>query len=153
AGRSTDSRLPRPRDAPASSPSQPATAARPTRGPRPRPNAAKPAAETPPTLTHRARHFARPLFAAIGSAFVVTLHLLDTKEVLVKVLFINNDGGGFADYVEVPEGTNVSSFFDKQLPGREPADFLIRVNRQHAAADQVLRDADRVSCTPVKLGG
>jgi len=71
----------------------------------------------------------------------------------VKVLFINNDGGGFADYVEVPEGTNVSSFFDKQLPGREPADFLIRVNRQHAAADQVLRDADRVSCTPVKLEG
>lgn len=71
----------------------------------------------------------------------------------MRVLFINNDGGGFADYVEVLEGTNVSGFFDKQLPGREPADFLIRVNRQHAAADQVLRDGDRVSCTATKIEG
>ena len=38
-------------------------------------------------------------------------------------------GGGFADYVEVAPGTAVDQFFAERLPGRTPADYLIRVNR------------------------
>ena len=70
-----------------------------------------------------------------------------------KLLFINNDGGGFADYVEVAEGTTVDKFFSQQLPGRDPQDYLIRVNRQPAARDYVLQDNDRVTMTPVKIEG
>ena len=71
----------------------------------------------------------------------------------MKILFINNDGGGFADHVDVTDGTNVSRFFKEKMPGREAQDFLIRVNRQPAAADQVLREGDRVSITPTKVEG
>ena len=71
----------------------------------------------------------------------------------MRVLFINNDGGGFADHVEAPDGTTVAQFFEQRLPGRKPQDFLIRVNRLPAAADQVLRGGDRVSMTPTKIEG
>jgi hypothetical protein len=71
----------------------------------------------------------------------------------MKVLFLNNEGGGFADYVEVEPGTTVRAFFTKQLPERDAADFLIRVNRQPVAADQMLADGDRVSMTPTKIEG
>ena len=71
----------------------------------------------------------------------------------MRILFINNDGGGFADYVEVQEGTTVAALFEKKLSGRQPADYLIRVNRQPAPADQVLQEGDRISCTPVKIEG
>ena len=70
-----------------------------------------------------------------------------------RVLFINNDGGGFADYVEVAEGTSVPQFFDRQLPGCKPQDYLIRINRQPVARDYVLQEGDRISCTPVKIEG
>jgi hypothetical protein len=75
------------------------------------------------------------------------------KEARVKVLFINNDGGGFADHVDVADGTTVAKFFGQKLPGREPEDYLIRVNRQPASADQVLREGDRVTMTPTKIEG
>ena len=71
----------------------------------------------------------------------------------MRVLFINNDGGGFADHIEVPEGTTVAALFAERLPGRQPEDYLIRVNRQPVEADQVLRDGDRVSMTPSKIEG
>jgi hypothetical protein len=71
----------------------------------------------------------------------------------VQILFINNDGGGFADHIEVAEGTTVAALFAARAPGRAPDDYLIRVNRQPAAADQVLRPGDRVSLTPAKVEG
>jgi sulfur carrier protein ThiS len=71
----------------------------------------------------------------------------------VKVLFINNDGAGFADYVEVPEGMTVPALFAKQLTGRKAEDYLIRVNRQPVARDHVLQEGDRVSMTPTKIEG
>ena len=71
----------------------------------------------------------------------------------MRILWINNDGGGFADYVEVAEGTTVEEFIDRQLPGRSAEDYLIRANRQPVARDQVLQDGDRVTCTPVKIEG
>ena len=55
----------------------------------------------------------------------------------MKVLYINNDGGGFADYVEVAEGTTVGQLFGQRMPGGRPHNYLIRVNRLPASAEQV----------------
>ena len=71
----------------------------------------------------------------------------------MKVFFINNDGGGFADMIEVAQETTIGRLFSERLPHGNPADYLIRVNRQPATADQVLREGDRVSVTPTKIEG
>jgi hypothetical protein len=71
----------------------------------------------------------------------------------MKVLYINNDGGGFADYVEVEPGTTVAQFFSDRLSQRAPADYLIRVNRLPVGSDQALHEGDRVSMTPTKIDG
>jgi hypothetical protein len=71
----------------------------------------------------------------------------------MRLLFINNDGGGFADYINVPEGQTVEQLFKSRLPDANSGDYLIRVNRQPSARDQVLHDGDRVSMTPVKVEG
>lgn len=70
----------------------------------------------------------------------------------MKILFINNHGGGYADIIEVPAGTTVRALFDEKIGGK-PADYLIRVNRQPASADQLLQESDRVSITPTKIEG
>jgi hypothetical protein len=71
----------------------------------------------------------------------------------MKVLVINNDGGGFADYVEVPDGTTVRDMFTREVRTGKPDQYLIRVNRQPTASDQVLQAGDRISFTPVKIEG
>ena len=71
----------------------------------------------------------------------------------MKLLYINNEGAGFADHVEVADGTTVSQFFAKQMSGRAADDFLIRVNRQPVSADQVLQEGDRISITATKIAG
>ena len=71
----------------------------------------------------------------------------------MKILLINNDGAGFADHIQVPEGTTVQHLFAQTVPKGKPQDYLIRVNRQPVAADQLLQEGDRVSFTPVKIEG
>ena len=71
----------------------------------------------------------------------------------MRVLVINNDGGGFADYVEVSEGTTVREMFQKQVHSAKPDNYLIRVNRQPVPQDQTLQEGDRISFTPVKIEG
>ncbi len=71
----------------------------------------------------------------------------------MRLLVINNDGAGFADYVTGPDETTVQQLFSQRVPGAKPQDYLIRVNRQPVAADQVLHEGDRVSFTPVKIEG
>ncbi len=71
----------------------------------------------------------------------------------MKILFINNDGGGFADQIDVADGTTVRQLFDQRVPHSKPEHYLIRVNRQPAAADQPLQPGDRVSVTPTKIEG
>jgi len=71
----------------------------------------------------------------------------------MQILWINNDGGGFADYVEVADGTAVDEFFNEQLSGRQPEDYLIRVNRQPVPRNYVIQPNDRVSMTPTKIEG
>ena len=70
----------------------------------------------------------------------------------MRILMINNDGGGFADYLDVAPGTSVAELFERQVGGRA-ADYLIRVNRQPTPADQVLQEGDRISVTPTKIEG
>ena len=71
----------------------------------------------------------------------------------MRLLFINNDGAGFADHIDVTEGTTVEELFDDRCPGSDPADYLIRVNRQPCTCDQILKEGDRVSFTPTKIEG
>lgn len=71
----------------------------------------------------------------------------------MKILWINNDGGGFAEYTEIAENMTVEKFFGQQLPGRQAEDYLIRVNRQPVPSDYVLQEGDRVTATPTKVDG
>jgi hypothetical protein len=71
----------------------------------------------------------------------------------MKVLYLNNAGGGFADYIDIAEGMSVEKFFSQKMPGASEADYLIRVNRQPVARNQMLQENDRVSITPTKIEG
>ena len=71
----------------------------------------------------------------------------------MHILYINNDGAGFADHIEIEEGITVAQLFAQRVPEGSPVDYLIRVNRQPAAADQIVQDGDRVSFTPTKIEG
>ena len=71
----------------------------------------------------------------------------------MKVLYLNNDGGGFADHIEIAEGTTVEKLFAERVPQGRSEDYLIRVNRQPVPAAHVLQEGDRVSLTPTKIEG
>ena len=71
----------------------------------------------------------------------------------MRIMFLNNSGGGFADHVEAPEGTTIEQFLAQHLPHAKPSDLLVRVNRQPVTREQVLTPGDRVSATPVKIEG
>ena len=71
----------------------------------------------------------------------------------MQVFYINNLGGGFADYIEVAEGTTIEKFFAEKMPSCSPEDHLIRVNRQVVSKDYRLQEGDRVTITPTKIQG
>lgn len=71
----------------------------------------------------------------------------------MQILFINNDGSGFADQIQIEAGTSVQALFQQRLPHGRPQDYLIRVNRQPTTAGYVLQAGDRVSITPTKIEG
>ncbi len=71
----------------------------------------------------------------------------------MKIFFINNHGGGFADHIELAEGCTVQQLFEQRVHGGKPHNYLIRVNRLPASATQVLQEGDRVSVTPIKIEG
>ena len=71
----------------------------------------------------------------------------------MQVMFINNDGGGFADMIAVNEGATISDLFTQRMPHCMPEDYLIRINRQPATSEQRLQEGDRVSITPTKIHG
>ena len=73
---------------------------------------------------------------------------------MVKVTFLNNDGGGFAKVLNLDEGTTVEQVFATEMgKSNKPGDYLIRVNRQPVSSDTVLVEGDRLSCTPTKIDG
>ena len=71
----------------------------------------------------------------------------------MKILFVNNDGAGFADYIEISHGTTSQELFQQQMRQAKPENYLIRINGRPAARDQVLVEGDRVSMTPTKIEG
>ncbi len=71
----------------------------------------------------------------------------------MQILFINNDGSGFADQIQITEGTTVQALFQQRVPHGRPQDYLIRVNRQPTTAGYLLQEGDRVSITPTKIEG
>lgn len=71
----------------------------------------------------------------------------------MRIFYLNNIGSGFADHIDVADGTTLGQLFAAKMPGSNPADFLIRVNRQPSAADERLVEGCRVSVTPLKIEG
>ena len=71
----------------------------------------------------------------------------------MKILFLNHDGGGFADHIEIEEGMTVETLFEARMKDARPEDYLIRVNRQPCSSGQQLQEGDRVSITPRKIEG
>ena len=71
----------------------------------------------------------------------------------MRIMYINNAGGGFANYMNVEEGTSIEKLFKQKMPHENAADHLIRVNRQPVPKDYVLKENDRVTITPTKIDG
>ena len=71
----------------------------------------------------------------------------------MKILFINNNDCGFADHIEVAAGITVAALMQERLPNEKPQNYQIRVNRQPVAADYVLQEGDRLSCTAKNIHG
>ncbi len=71
----------------------------------------------------------------------------------MRILYINNDGAGFADYLDIAEKTTVEQLLKIMMSGREASDYMIRVNRQPVTKDYVLQENDRVTITPLKIEG
>lgn len=71
----------------------------------------------------------------------------------MRILFINNLGGGFADFINVEEGTSIDKLFKQKMSNENAEDYLIRVNRQPVPKDYVLKENDRVTITPTKIEG
>jgi sulfur carrier protein ThiS len=71
----------------------------------------------------------------------------------MKILFLNHDGGGFADHIDIDEGMTVATLFEARMKDARPEDYLIRVNRQPCSSEQLLQEGDRVSITPRKIEG
>jgi len=57
----------------------------------------------------------------------------------MQITYINNDGSGFADKIEIVEGTTIEQLFSQRVSYGKPQDYLIRVNRQPTTAGYVLQ--------------
>ena len=68
-------------------------------------------------------------------------------------MYINNAGGGFANFMNIEEGTDIEKLFGQKMPHEEASDYLIRVNRQPVPKEYVLEENDRVTITPTKIEG
>lgn len=71
----------------------------------------------------------------------------------IEVLYVNNNGSGFADKVTVIRGITLRQFFAQRTESADPARYVIRVNGQAATQDQVLNANDKISVTPLKIQG
>jgi len=86
----------------------------------------------------------------------------------IKILYLNNGGGGFAERHSLKPGTTIIEFFNSQFHdddddddepddsskrSSDPSSYSIMVNRVPVMAKHVLKDQDIVTITPVKVGG
>jgi sulfur carrier protein ThiS len=72
----------------------------------------------------------------------------------MKITFINNDGGGWSKTLTINHEATVENIIVSQIgEGFDPNNYKIRVNREPVMKDYILKDGDRVTCTPVKVDG
>ena len=71
----------------------------------------------------------------------------------MRIMNINNNGSGFADFINIEEGMTIDKFFAQKMSHEEASDYLIRVNRQPVTKDYILKENDRVTITPLKIEG
>jgi len=71
----------------------------------------------------------------------------------MRIMYINNAGGGFANYMNVEEGMSIEKLFKQKMSNENSEDYLIRVNRQPVPKDYCLKENDRVTITPTKIEG
>jgi sulfur carrier protein ThiS len=71
----------------------------------------------------------------------------------MRIMYINNNGGGFADFINVEEGMSIEKLFKQKMSHEEAHNYLIRVNRQPVPKEYVLKENDRVTVTPTKIEG
>ena len=63
----------------------------------------------------------------------------------MRVLYRNNDGGGFAKWIDLDEGVPIGEFVAGLLPaGKTPDDYTITVNGQVVARADELNEGDAV---------
>ncbi len=68
-------------------------------------------------------------------------------------MYINNNGAGFANYIDIENNTTIEAFFEQKMQYENTSDYLIRVNRQPVPKNYILQDNDRVTITPTKIEG
>ncbi|MCE5184997.1 MAG: MoaD/ThiS family protein [Planctomycetaceae bacterium] len=71
----------------------------------------------------------------------------------MNILYINNNGGGFARQVYVDPGMTIADFFQHEKEGAPSNNSSIRVNGEIVTADYELQDGDKVTVTPTKMAG
>jgi len=73
---------------------------------------------------------------------------------MLKVRFLNQMGNGYAETVDVEEGSTVGELFASKMPaGSSTSDYTIMVNRLPVTRTQALNEGDAVSVTPNKVTG
>ena len=71
----------------------------------------------------------------------------------MKIEVISGHGDGHVKYLEVAEGTTIAELIAAQFPDADISMQLTRVNRLQASVEQVLRDGDRLTVTPLDIEG
>ena len=71
----------------------------------------------------------------------------------MTILVVNNNGGGFAERMDVPDGCTISGLMDCYLEDVSASNSVIRVNRSPVEEGYVLQPGDKVTVTPTKIDG
>jgi len=71
----------------------------------------------------------------------------------MKIMLVNNEDGGFADYIDVADGSTVGDLFLSKMGGRSRDAFLIRVDREEVSDNFVIQEGSRVTITPTNIEG
>ena len=56
-----------------------------------------------------------------------TINQFNERKSTMRILFVNNLGGGFADFINVEEGTSIEKLFKQKMSNENAEDYLIRV--------------------------
>lgn len=69
----------------------------------------------------------------------------------MRIFYLDNAGGGFADHIDIPEGTTIGELFRQRKPDAFPEDYKVRVNEKTVVLDASLSIGDRVEITPTTV--